>query len=221
MRTSKRQIVSVTGVLLHFGLRKVNCEIGVVTGVRDLPGIADRFKTALEHRPGLWRRLEIQGGQSLVDFDAILRQAFQHDTFDHMGGFWRLVPRGTSKRFREVELGTINPFGEGDGADQHIAGIGLKPGDELKYVYDFGDWVEHRLTLEEIVEPESEATYPRIVAQNQPRYRYCQVCQDKGDKTVATWFCVECSNAEQQDVLVCEMCLMDAHEDHYVEEVLY
>ena len=40
MRTSKRQIVSVTGVLLHFGLRKANCGIGVVTGVRDLPGIA-------------------------------------------------------------------------------------------------------------------------------------------------------------------------------------
>jgi hypothetical protein len=25
--------------------------------------------------------------------------------------------------------------------------LGLKPGDEVKYVYDFGDWIEHLLTL--------------------------------------------------------------------------
>jgi hypothetical protein len=41
MRTSKRQISSITGVLSHFGLRKANGDIGVVAGVRDLPGIAD------------------------------------------------------------------------------------------------------------------------------------------------------------------------------------
>ncbi len=40
IRTSKRPIVSVTAVLSHFGLRKANCDISVVTGVRDLPGIA-------------------------------------------------------------------------------------------------------------------------------------------------------------------------------------
>jgi hypothetical protein len=43
MRTSKRQISSITGVLSHFGLRKANGDIGVVAGVRDLPGIADNF----------------------------------------------------------------------------------------------------------------------------------------------------------------------------------
>src|SRR5262249_49190629 len=101
------------------------------------------------------------------------------------------------------------------------AGLGLKPSDELKYVYDFGDWVEHRLTLEEVAEPEMGGTYPRIVAQNKPRYRYCQACRGKKRRTVATWMCLECSDAQQQEVLVCEECLSDAHEDHYVEEVLY
>src|SRR6266851_721516 len=38
--TSKRSIVSVRGRLSHGGLRKANCDIGVVTGVRGLPGIA-------------------------------------------------------------------------------------------------------------------------------------------------------------------------------------
>jgi hypothetical protein len=180
-----------------------------------------RFTAALWHRPQLWRRLEIQGGQTLADFDAILREAFRHDTSDHLGGFWRLVRRGTGQHFREVDLGDIDPFGGGSGADQPLAGLGLKPGDALKYVYDFGDWIEHRLTLEEVATPDAGATYPRIVAQNEPQYQYCQVCQGKRRKRRATWVCIECSNAQQQDVLVCEKCLMKEHEDHYAEEVIY
>jgi hypothetical protein len=180
-----------------------------------------RFTAALQYRPEIWRRLELQGRQTLADFDGILREAFQHDTADHLGGFWKLIRRGTSQRFREVELGDIDPLGEGSGAEQHIAGLGLKPGDALKYVYDFGDWIEHRLTLEEVAAPEAGATYPRVVAQNEPQYQYCQACQDKKRQTIATWMCRECSDATQQDVLVCEECLSDKHEDHYVEEVLY
>ena len=180
-----------------------------------------RFTAALWHRPQLWRRLEIQGSQTLADFDAILREAFRHDTSDHLGGFWRLVRRGTGQRFREVDLGDIDPFGGGSGAGQHLAGLGLKPGDALKYVYDFGDWIEHKLTLEEVTAPEAGATYPRIVAQNAPQYQYCQTCQGKRRKSRATWVCIECSNAQQQDVLVCERCLIKEHEDHYAEEVIY
>ena len=61
---------------------------------------------------------------------------------------------------------SVDPFGEGE--DQYIAELELQPGDELKYVYDFGDWIEHRLILEEILEPQAKAIYPRIVAQNKP-----------------------------------------------------
>src|SRR5574341_291133 len=62
-----------------------------------------RFTAVLWERPQLWRRLEIQGGQTLADFDVILRQAFRHDRGDHLGGFWRLMRRGKSQRFREVD----------------------------------------------------------------------------------------------------------------------
>jgi hypothetical protein len=180
-----------------------------------------RFKAALQHRPELWRRPDIQGGQTLADFDAVLRDAFHHDTSDHLGGFWKLVRRGTGRRFREVDLGDIDPLGGGSGADQHVAGLGLKPGDELKYVYDFGDWIEHRLTLEEVAASESGVTYARIVAQNQPRHRYCQACKSKKRKTVATWICLQCSDAQQREVLVCEDCLIATHEDHDAEGVMY
>src|SRR5438093_8654583 len=40
MALSNRSIVCVTGVLSHCGLRKANCKMGVVTGIRSLPGIA-------------------------------------------------------------------------------------------------------------------------------------------------------------------------------------
>lgn len=180
-----------------------------------------RFKAALWYRPGLWRTIEIQGKQTLADLDGILREAFQHDIGDHLGGFWKLVRRGQSKRFREVDLGSVDPFGEGDGAELHIAGLGLRPGDELKYVYDFGDWIQHRITLEDIVEPDGRAKYPRIVARNKPQYRDCQVCQARGRKVRATWICVECSERRGRPILVCEKCLDKEHEDHFAEEILY
>ncbi len=103
----------------------------------------------------------------------------------------------------------------------HSAGLGLKPGDALKYVYDFGGWSEHRLTLEEVAAPETGATYPRIVAYNEPQYQYFQTCQGKRRKSRATWVYIECSSAQQQDVLVCKKCLIKEHEADYAEEVLY
>jgi hypothetical protein len=180
-----------------------------------------RFKAALWYRPGLWRTIEIQGEQTLAEFDAILRDAFDHDALDHLGGFWKLARRGKSKRTREVDVGDVDPFGGGSGAEVQIAGLGLKGGDELKYVYDFGDWIEHRITLEEIVEAEKGGQYPRIVAQNKPRYRDCQTCRDQGRKSRATWICIECSDQQQREVLLCEDCLYREHEGHYAEEVLY
>jgi hypothetical protein len=180
-----------------------------------------RFKAAFAHRPGLWRRIEIQGKQTLAEFDAVLRAEFQHDFSDHLSGFWKRIRRATGRRYREVDLGDINPFGGGRGADLRVAGLGLNPGDELKYVYDFGDWIEHLITLEEIVEPEKGAKYPRTVDRNKPRYAYCEHCRAEGRKTVATWICIDCSNEERRQVLVCEDCLMAWHEDHYAEEVVY
>jgi hypothetical protein len=180
-----------------------------------------RFKAALKHRKGLWRRIELQGQHTLADFDAELREAFEHDRWDHLSGFWKLVRRGQSRRFRQVDLGSINPFGEGEAAGRSIAGLGLEPGEQLKYVYDFGDWIEHRVTLEAIEKAQEGVDYPRLVDQNRPRYRYCRHCKEQKRKTVATWICIECSNQEQAEVLVCEDCLDAHHPDHYADEVLY
>lgn len=180
-----------------------------------------RFKAYFSFRKGLWRRIEIQGGQTLADFDEMMRDAFEHDMMDHMGGFWQRIRRGKSRRFREVKLATINPFREGEGAEKQIASLNLEPGDKLKYVYDFGDWIEHYIDLEALADPEAEASYPRVVAQNKPRYKYCPSCREEGRKTVATYICLQCSNREQREVIMCEDCISPDHDDHYLQEILY
>jgi hypothetical protein len=180
-----------------------------------------RFKAYLKYHKELWRRIEIQGVQTLADLDTMLHSAFNHD-WDHLSGFWHLIPRGKGRRPRQIELATIYPFGDdGFGDDTQIAALKLEPGAQLKYVYDFGDWIEHRLELETIEAPQSGVEYPRQIAQNKPRYRYCPVCKEKGKKEIATWICIDCSNKEGKNVLICEDCLDKLHQDHYTDELLY
>lgn len=180
-----------------------------------------RFKAYLKKRKGLWRRFEIQGEQTLEDLDWLLHKAFNHGS-DHLSGFWKLISRGKGRPPREIELATIYPFGnEGFGGDVQIASLGLKKGDKLKYVFDFGDWIDHRLELEAINSPEPDIEYPRQIAQNKPRYKYCIHCKEDGKKERASAICIECSNDEQRQVVVCEACLQKYHEVHYADEILY
>jgi len=214
-----RYVESYTPMDQILGRRKVKPKAAPVT--REQGQQVYRLKAALKYRPGLWRRIEIQGKQTLQDLDNVLREEFKHDFSDHLSGFWRKVRRRGTKRFREVEIGTIEPFGGGEGAQQRIAGLGLASGDTLKYVYDFGDWIEHTITVEEIVEPEPGAEYPRVVGQNKPRYRYCEHCQADGRQVIAVRVCHHCSAEQQRPVFMCEECELKHHEEHYTDEIVY
>lgn len=191
-----------------------------------------RFKAVLVCRPKIWRVIEVQGKHTLADLDSAMRDAFNHDVFDHMGGFWKLIPRaaqaktmsqrsgGKATRYREVDIGNVEPMGGGDRSATKIAALDLSVGDQLKYVYDFGDWIEHRLTLEAIEAPQSNAKYPREVSRNQPEYAYCVECQKKGKQKVEKWICLSCTNGPEQETWLCEKCT-DKQEEHYLEEILY
>lgn len=180
-----------------------------------------RIKAEHKDRPALWREVEILGKHTLADLSSTLVGAFGYD-FDHLAGFWKLVPRkGSGKvRYREVELGKINPFEEGDGAEIQIASIGLAEGDKLKFVFDFGDWIEHTLIVEAITESKAGVKYPRETARNKPKYVYCVQCKEEGRQTIAELICLTCSNEHQKEMVYCEACAA-SHEDHYVDEILY
>lgn len=189
-----------------------------------------RFKAELKHRPKIWRVIEIQGENTLSDFNRILVDVFDHD-FDHLGGFWKLVPRGARAgakrgvtRYREVDLGSVDPFGGGDGADVTIAELELAVGNKMKYVFDFGDWIEHVLTLEAIEPPQPgvNAKRPREAKRNTPKYANCVECLKKGKETTAMYVCLTCTKNPDEERLLCEDCV-EKHEnkDHYVEKILY
>jgi hypothetical protein len=180
-----------------------------------------RFKISLGFDSPVWRVIEIKAGQTFADLDAAIRDAFGHDRYDHMGGFWKMIPRGKSqKKFREIEIGDINPLEEGTASDVHIGGVDLKPGDLMKYVYDFGDWVEHEVRLEEISTVETGKSYPAVVGRNKPKYQNCVVCESKGKETIAMLVCLQCST-QKRVIFLCEDCADKKHAEHHVEEIIY
>jgi len=88
-------------------------------------------------------------------------------------------------------------------------------------VYDFGDWIEHILTVESIEETQTGVIYPRETERNQPQYVYCVECQKKGKESIAEWICLSCSNTEGKEVLLCKRCLHKHEDNHYLDEIIY
>jgi len=195
--------------------------------VRELPFSSQegkqvyRFKATFKGSKLPWRQIEILGNQTLIQLDSVMRDAFEHDPMDHLSEFTQVIPRGKGKKPREVDFGEINPFEATPANKLHIAGLGLPVGAELEYVYDFGDWIEHSLTLEAIEDPQPGVKYPRLAAQNEPRHASCERCQGKGRKANAVWICVDCSEEQQREVLICNKCLSAAHEGHYAVKIVY
>ncbi len=111
-------------------------------------------------RRGRKKYIEVLGSQTLAELDAILRDAYGYDVFDHLSGFWLVGERGEP----DIELGEIEPFGGGEAADVLIGFLELEPGKRLHYVYDFGDWIEHTITLEAVTERREGVDYPRLVS---------------------------------------------------------
>ncbi|WP_319507191.1 hypothetical protein [uncultured Methanolobus sp.] len=171
------------------------------------------LNASLKHRKGIWRRIEIKGDQTLGDLDSIMREAFYHDDY-HLSEFF------SGKVWRSEGFGEIEPDGSGSGSKKKIDELELIEGSTIEYVYDFGDDIQHVIKLEKIVEPVAEAKYPRITSKNKKRNRYCVSCKKIQKKTIATWICIDCSQEEQKQVLLCEDCLEDEHQDHNAEELL-
>jgi len=157
--------------------------------------------------------LEIMGDQTLRDFDRAIRGAFGHDPIDHLSEFY---PPGMWRS----GFGEIYPDGRGSGAPIKIDELGLSEGDGLGYIYDFSSEVRHLLILEKVSEAGGGGKYPRMISRSKPRYRYCERCGGQGQKKIATWVCMECSE-KGKGVFLCDECLEREHENHYAEEIRY
>jgi len=174
------------------------------------------FKVAFKSRRGIWREIEIKGDQNLADFDQIIRVAFNLDDFDHLSEFY------TGKRWYESGLGSINPLGEGEGANIKVYSLARFMGTDIGYVYDFGSEVHFIITLVNITDnPDPDAHYPRIISQNKPRYHHCVECKAAGKTTIATLICVDCSEEENRAIYLCQACVDNKHDEHYIEDIVY
>ncbi len=137
------------------------------------------FKVALKYRKGLWRQIEIRGDQTLGDLDEIIREAFNYDPWDHLSMFFN------GRAWKLEDLGQIEPEGQGAGAKKQINQLGLSEGDTMEYVYDFGDDIQHVITLEKINESEIRYQTPCIIAKSRTRLKYCKQCKNGGKKVKA------------------------------------
>lgn len=173
------------------------------------------FKVTCKYKTKIWRRIEIPGKQTLGDFDIIIREAFEYDKWDHLSEFF------PGRAWACRGFGEIEPGGKSRGTKKKIEEIQLVKGDIIEYIYDFGDDLGHKIKLEKISVVEKSEDWPRVIGRNKPKYQFCEECMKEDRKTVATWICLECSDKEQRDVLLCEDCLMKKHEEHYAEKILY
>jgi len=103
--------------------------------------------------------IEVQGNDTLGNLDAVIREAFGLEMFDHLAEFSLIVSHGKKKQAQP--FGLMDPAGEHAACRVRLAGLGLASGAHLEYLYDLGDATQFALVLEAIEEPEAKVRYPR------------------------------------------------------------
>jgi Plasmid pRiA4b ORF-3-like protein len=106
-------------------------------------------------RPTVWRRVAVPASITLGDLHALIRVILGWGT-DHMHAF-----TAGDTRYSDPY------YGLEDCDDEDLVRLSRvlpKPGAKMIYVYDFGDWWEHTITLEKITAADPAATYPTCLA---------------------------------------------------------
>ena len=117
------------------------------------------FKVALDEQKRTWRRIAVRSDQTLDHLHAGIFDAF--DRFDeHLYSFY-IPPSGLKGRrvlVSAVEYTSPIMLEEPDSVGWHqvydaskttIGSLGLTPGRELRYMFDFGDQWWHEITVEQ------------------------------------------------------------------------
>jgi hypothetical protein len=96
------------------------------------------------------RTLALPANKTLVALHQLIREAFAWD-LGHLYSFWL---DGTFWGAKESEYSAPFELGERDAKSAHVRidRLGLKPGQRIAYIYDFGDEWRVSLTLRELHE---------------------------------------------------------------------
>lgn len=110
-----------------------------------------------EIQPFVWRRIELSSMTTLKQFHRILQIAMGWEDY-HLHEY---IVQG--RRY-----GTPDPNDDGHGEVIRESGVRLAnvlphEGEQILYIYDFGDYWQHDIRLEAIFPPEPSIWYPRVV----------------------------------------------------------
>jgi len=113
------------------------------------------FKVALAR--DLWRRIEISADDTLLSLHRSIQEAYQFDD-DHLYSFFMDGKRWSRERF-------TSPYDdEGPHVDEpRIGELGLYVGQDILYLFDYGDEWEFRVELEEIRREGPKPGAPKVV----------------------------------------------------------
>lgn len=107
--------------------------------------------TLVDVAPAVWRRVLVPGGYTLDRVHRVIQYAFGWQD-RHLHSF----------ESAGLQYGEPDPDGElalRDELDARLDDIGGK-GDSFRYTYDFGDWWEHEIAVEDVFGAEPDERYP-------------------------------------------------------------
>ncbi len=105
-------------------------------------------------KPPIWRRVLVEDDMTYKSMHMIIQ-----DIYDWYGGHLHEFITA-NRNYTDLEFG--NDFGEDE--NKFTIGEDLREiGDKIAYVYDFGDDWEHEIKLEDILESDEDAYYPKCV----------------------------------------------------------
>lgn len=101
--------------------------------------------------PAVWRRVQVPGGYTLDRLHRVVQYAVGWSDY-HLHAF----------DIGGLQYGTPDPDGlleVRDELDARLDTVAVK-GTRFRYTYDFGDWWDHEIVVEDVLPAEPDLTYP-------------------------------------------------------------
>lgn len=126
------------------------------------------FTIKLKYDPKIIRKIEILETASLCKLAEVIIDSFSFD-FDHCFGFFSDISGNyfDSKKkyelFADLEDQGIEPVDSGSVKKNKIKDVFQKEGEEMLFLFDYGDNWEFIVKLETIVDKIKKEKYPKII----------------------------------------------------------